>query len=75
MYGNPFSEFLVSDDFLLIGRDGTLREVAQVITMANPDHRDLHGLAGMGKSNMLRYISGPEFIEEYKSAFLPFYNQ
>ena len=75
MYGNPFSEFLVSDDFLLIGRDGTLREVAQVITMANPDHRDLHGLAGMGKSNMLRYISGPEFIEEYKSAFLPPYNK
>lgn len=75
MYGNPFSAVLASKTFLPTGREAILREVAQVITLPNPDSRDLHGLPGMGKTDILRYISGPEFIARYSEAFFPSYDE
>lgn len=75
MYSNPFTAFLSSGIFLPDGRTDLLTEIAQVITLPSPDNRDLHGLAGMGKSALLRYVSGPEFIESYKRYFFDPYNK
>jgi hypothetical protein len=75
MYGNPFSEFLASGAFLSIGRGSILQEAAQVITLPNPDDRDLHGLPGMGKTDILRYMCGPEFITHYRKTFFTPYTQ
>lgn len=70
MYGNPFSSFLTGGVFLPTGREQILAEIAKVITLAQPDDRDLHGLPGMGKTMLLRYVGSPEFIERHRSAFL-----
>lgn len=74
MVGNPFSSFLTSGVFLPTGREQILAEIAKVITLLpQPDDRELHGLPGMGKTTLLRYVSSPEFIETYTPAFLGVY--
>ena len=70
MYSNPFSSFLSSGVFLPDGREEILAEIAHVITLPQPDDRELHGLPGTGKTSLLRYVYSPEFIHTYREDFL-----
>ncbi len=70
MYGNPFSSFSPENNLMIKGRRDLLHEIAQIITLSRPDHKDIHGLPEMGKSTLLRYIAQPEFIEAYREHFL-----
>ena len=70
MYGNPFSTFLSSGVFLPTGREEILAEMAQVITLPQPDDREIHGLPGMGKSSLLRYVNSPAFIRDQTPNFM-----
>lgn len=70
-FSNPYTDFLSDARFVHFGREGMLQELAQVISVPNPDHRDLHGLSGMGKTSLLRYLAGipstdGRFIEHYR---------
>ena len=71
---NPFSLLLSNGEFVLIGREELLGEIARVITQFPPDDRDLHGLPQMGKTALLRYIAGPQFIERYRKTFIKPFN-
>lgn len=73
---NPFSLFLSRGDFVSIGREEVLEEIARVITQVPPDDRDLHSLPQMGKTTLLRYIASQEFIKNYRDKFIkPFDRQ
>ncbi len=72
---NPFSLFLSRNGFILIGREELLSQIASVITQSPPDDRDLHGLPQMGKTALLRYIAGPQFIERYRDVFIKPFNE
>lgn len=72
---NPFSYSLSRGDFVLIGREELLGEIGRVITQTPPDDRDLHGLPQMGKTTLLRYIAGPQFIERYRDTFIKPFNE
>jgi len=65
-YSNPYTDFLSDGRFVHFGREGILQEIAQVISVPNPDHRDLHGLSGMGKTSLLRYVAGNHFVNDYR---------
>lgn len=67
---NPFSLFLSRGDFVPIGREEVLDEIARVITQFPPDDRDLHSLPQMGKTTLLRYVAGPQFIARYRDKFI-----
>ena len=64
-YSNPYTDFLSDGAFVQFGREGILEEIAQIISVPNPDHRDLHGLSGMGKTSLLRYLAGGRFVVDY----------
>lgn len=65
-YSNPYTDFLSAGEFVHFGREGILQEIAQVISVPNPDHRNLHGLSGMGKTSLLRYVAGGRFVVDYR---------
>ena len=65
-YSNPYTDFLSDGRFVHFGREGILQEIAQVISVPNPDHRDLHGLSGMGKTSLLRYVASSHFVADYR---------
>lgn len=70
---NPFSYVLSRGDFITAGREELLSELARVITQKPPDDRDLHGLMQLGKTKLLHYLVGPEFIKQFaKDFFEPF---
>ena len=75
MYGNPFSDFLMSEEFLPVGRENILDDIGQAITQPNPDDRDLHGLPQMGKTALLHYIGGPNFLKKYRTEFQKPYDE
>jgi len=72
---NPFSLFLSRGDFVPIGREEVLDEIARVITQLPPDDRDLHSLPQMGKTTLLRYVAGPQFIARYRDKFIKPFNE
>ncbi len=70
MTANPFSSFPTVISYLNLGRHQLLKEIAQIITMPRPEHMDFHGLPGMGKTSLLRYVAQPDFIRDYQSNLL-----
>ena len=72
---NPFSLFLSRGDFVPIGREEVLDEIARVITQLPPDDRDLHSLPQMGKTTLLRYVAGPQFLARYRDKFIKPFNE
>jgi hypothetical protein len=70
MDGNPFATFPSTASLINLGRDNLLEEIAQIITLSRPDHKDFHGLPEMGKSSLLRYVAQPEFLDKFGYAFM-----
>ncbi len=70
MYQNPFSTFPSVASLINLGRESLLEEIAQIISLSRPDHKDFHGLSGMGKSSLLRFVAQPKFITDYREKML-----
>ena len=75
MYGNPFSDFLMSEEFLPVGRENILDDIGQAITQPNPMIATSTVCPKWARPPSLHYIGGPNFLKKYRTEFQKPYDE
>lgn len=67
---NPYLSFQTGVPFLDEGRRILLRRISESICQQPPNNLDIHGLPEIGKSTLLRYVAGPDYLEGHGREWL-----